>query len=219
MTPTPALSTNTPSYLFWMTLGLCTLLIYALNLNTLTIYQIDQVSHEPWRWITAHFSHFDLGHLILNVTSMGLLAWAFKDIVTLRIYSWTTLLAIAGIDCGLWWKAVNYYAGFSGVFYGVLVGCLCCLSMRSERKLSRLGWLLNVILFARIGVEVFELNPIRHEFAVFHPAHVWGYLGGLIGWMIAIMTQPTGINYLYRMAPDNDSNHAGKKEHTKQRDP
>ncbi|RCS58336.1 rhomboid family intramembrane serine protease [Parvibium lacunae] len=171
-------------WLIWGGLGVVTVMGYVLDWRPTLIYR-HALQDQWWRWITAHFTHFDIDHLTLNLVGTALIVWAFGAIVSCRVYLWSMTLSLLAVDLSLWYHNADYYAGFSGVFYGVLAAAVLCLATRPEPRLKKTGQLLLGLLVLRMLVEVGSLNPITHAFSIFHPAHTWGCLGGVIGWLMA----------------------------------
>lgn len=79
---------------------------------------------DTWRYVSAHFTHWNMSHLIMNMSGLMIYVWLFMDDMKSKksVYEQGTsiifiLLVIDSylITC----YKLNTYAGFSGILYGL----------------------------------------------------------------------------------------------------
>jgi rhomboid family GlyGly-CTERM serine protease len=102
-----------------------------------------------------------------------------------------TLSSALLIDAGLYWlhPSIQWYVGLSGLLHGYwAAGCLCKLSERNWQAVPLLTLLIGKLLYEAFVGSV----PMTGSFSggpVVTQAHLWGAVGGAIGWVLT--TIPT----------------------------
>jgi rhomboid family GlyGly-CTERM serine protease len=150
---------------------------------------------EAWRWLGAHLVHIDLRHALQNIGGLACLWLLFGDTMPWRLWWSSALLAIAAIDCGLWWALpdIVWYVGGSGLLHGwwVCGAVLGCLAR------DRLAGAALLVLAAKLAWEVLQApSPLAGGVPVLVEAHRLGVAGGLL----AALTAPGVSRYTSRFA-------------------
>lgn len=132
---------------------------------------------EFWRLASAHWVHLDLRHALLNAAGLALV-WALfaRDY---RPAHWliVVIASMLAIDAGLWFGApqIEWYVGASGWLHGVMAaGALAHLRRREVD-----GWVLAVVLAAKLLIEQYMPLPFAGNAPVVVQAHLYGAIGGL----------------------------------------
>lgn len=79
---------------------------------------------DIWRYVSAHFTHWNLSHLIMNMAGLMIYIWLFMDEMKARksVYeqAFSIVFILAVIDSYLiTCYKLDTYAGFSGILYGL----------------------------------------------------------------------------------------------------
>lgn len=79
---------------------------------------------DYWRYLSAHFTHWNINHLIMNMSGLMIYIWLFMDDMkpskALYEQSFSMLFILLVIDSYLLTcYKLNTYAGFSGILYGL----------------------------------------------------------------------------------------------------
>lgn len=133
------------------------------------------LAREGWRLLTAHITHLNLYHVLLNVAGLwlcyGLTPDLFNRYMVLKI-----LLLALGISLFLWLLSPDMlpYAGFSGVLYGLFILGLLPKALKKEKEailalIVVVSWMLWQLLTNPLEIEE---NLIGGEIATM--AHVYG---------------------------------------------
>lgn len=149
----------------------------------LMMYQrFDIQAGQVWRLLTAHWVHLSLQHLLLNLTSLALVWWLFRDTMAGSTGYLLTGFISLGVTLSLFVIHPNiaWYNGFSGVLHGFLVAG--ALLSRHENPILSLATLLIVTI--KLIVELVRgAEPDLEQFInspILVHAHVYGALfGGL----------------------------------------
>lgn len=164
-------------------LALCGLLLLPVaageaGRETLRYDRAALAAGQWWRLLSAHITHLDFDHAVLN--SLGLvLMWALfaRDY---RPRQWLAIVlgAIAAIDAGLWLRdsTIAWYVGSSGALHGVMAaGTLAHLRRRDLD-----GWILAVFIVVKLAYEqsAGALPFSESPSGVVVDAHLFGTLGG-----------------------------------------
>lgn len=132
---------------------------------------------EWWRLISAHATHMNRAHLVVNLAGTvlvwGLVAEEYSG------WRWLCILlaAIAGIDAGLWWlnPDIEWYLGASGVLHGALTAGFVSGALRRDPvSLIGLPILLLKILYEQFGGTL----QFTEGMSVVTAAHLYGALAG-----------------------------------------
>ena len=135
--------------------------------------------HSAWQWLTAHFVHISIEHLLWNVVALVLLGSIIEQ--NSRIALLLALLAgVIGVNVYLaLFYTLNAYAGLSGVLNAVLVVALYQLYLKPGYKFaSALTFVLSVL---KVAVE-YQLNLSLFSTLPWPPvpqAHFAGLLAGV----------------------------------------
>lgn len=100
--------------------------------------------YEMWRLVTGHFVHLGWAHFVLNIAGLALVWLLFGACFSARQWAAILLLAIAGIDIGLWFfdPGLVWYVGLSGALHGMLAAGVVAAAMRGSTESAVLGFLL-----------------------------------------------------------------------------
>ncbi len=141
---------------------------------------------EPWRWLGAHLVHVDLRHALQNMGGLACLWLLFADAMPWRLWWSSALLAVAAIDCGLWWglPGVSWYVGGSGLLHGWWV-CGAVLGCFARDRLAAAALL---VLAGKLAWEVLQApQPLAEGVPVLVEAHRFGMTGGLVAALTALV--------------------------------
>jgi len=139
-------------------------------------------SGELWRLLTAHLTHLNWSHLLLNLLALWVIRLLFPDGPRLRplAFLW---LALA-ISCGLllFNPEIEWYLGLSGVLHGYLVWLALALARQGDSN----GWLLVTLLTGKLTWEQL-VGPLPGSEAtiaarVVVDAHLYGAIAGVLLW-------------------------------------
>ncbi|NHN39058.1 rhombosortase [Pseudomaricurvus alcaniphilus] len=168
---------------------------------------------EYWRLISAHFTHADGNHLLLNLVGLALVAYLSPHSVTTTRWLVAVLVCGLAISLGLllWLPELQWYLGMSGVLHGLLAMALILRLYRGQIYCAAgLGLLaLKLLLEQRVAVSSYA-HPLI-ELPVITEAHLIGALGGfLIALLLPILYRqrnrrsdtPTPINGLASRPPE-----------------
>ena len=129
-----------------------------------------------WQLLTAHFIHYDLKHLSLNMLAFLILLYLFPTKTKALVSGF--LLAIISIDIYLYFSDVHYYIGFSGLLYvipGMALG-----RFFSDKKY----WYAFIIVVVFIAYSLFkQITPMISEQKTWLPliqSHFLGVVAGLL---------------------------------------
>jgi membrane associated rhomboid family serine protease len=195
---TPMRSANLPSY--WVVFVLLSVPAVVLGLvpDAVDRYGWDAllVQTQPWRYLTCHLVHLNATHAAANLVALVLLGWIAS---CLNVAPGQSGVAVPAAPAGVWamvfgaWGVISvglasrawgveWYAGMSGLLYGIYAGCALRIAMR-RGWLGCAGMLLLLAGAARIGVDLLAgvgaVGALGVPVAA--PVHLHGYLGGLLG--------------------------------------
>ena len=135
---------------------------------------------EWWRLLGAHFVHFDLRHLLLNLCGLALLWWLFAADARARDWLVVLLVSALTVSAGLWFldPGVAWYLGASGMLHGAWAGAALAAwpRWRLESQLAL------VLLAAKLAFERWQgplSGGLDAALPVVTAAHLYGALGGL----------------------------------------
>ena len=135
---------------------------------------------EPWRWLTAHFVHTNLNHLIWNCGAWLLLAWVIESRNRAQLV-FASVAGAAGV-C-LWFfyfnNQFNYYAGASGMLNALFV---VALNLSRQFLSNALVAVIGLGAVAKIGYEISVQTSLVGD-AAWPPtpaAHLAGFIAGLL---------------------------------------
>lgn len=135
---------------------------------------------EYWRLLSAHVTHLNAPHLLVNLAGL-ILVWALV-VEEFRLTHWLVITAacVAAIDAGLWWlqPQLQWYVGASGLLHGLLAAGFYC-GMRRRDLVSLIGFALLAakLIYEQSGGSL----GITADMPLVSVAHLYGALGGLLG--------------------------------------
>lgn len=151
---------------------------------------------EWWRLVSAHLTHADTYHLLLNLAGLGLLYLLFAGCYSLAGWLAMAAFSAAGVAYGLvfYEPQLDWYLGLSGVLHGLLAAGAVAW-WRREPPLLALA--LSALLVGKLGWEQWQgAWVLAGSLPVVVNAHLYGALGGALG--AAVLT---GWQRLQRSAP------------------
>ena len=148
------------------------------------IYVRDTVSQgEVWRIVTSQLVHTNWPHYLLNISSVWLFALLFYTTINFKTFTiYLFLLALAvGACIHLWEPTILWYAGLSGVIYGLyLIGAYSAL--KSNDYLIGVGT--AVLIIGKVSYDhwfgPFQNNSVLIEARVVTEAHEYGVIVTLL---------------------------------------
>jgi rhomboid family GlyGly-CTERM serine protease len=123
--------------LYGLSLSLLWIILYGLQANLR--YERSLIFQgELWRLFTAHLVHLNLTHLVLNLVGWWLFLKLCGHLLKLKQLSCYILILALGISLLLliFQPHLQWYLGFSGVLYGLLLIGSIQLSLQPERGLG-----------------------------------------------------------------------------------
>jgi rhomboid family GlyGly-CTERM serine protease len=139
---------------------------------------------QYWRLVTGHLVHGSVGHLLLNVVGVGLIAALLSRDYSFRQWLWILLLSLAAIDVGFVFfePQLDWYLGLSGVLHGALAaGAVAWWCHESKILASSL----TAVLIGKLAWEQwYGALPLSGDMPVIVDAHLYGATGGLIAALI-----------------------------------
>lgn len=139
---------------------------------------------EPWRWLSAHFTHLGWAHVAMNMAAVVLIHLIARD--ALRVSDWVgvTVTGALAIDVGLqlFSPHVSWYVGFSGVSHGLLAAAALAL-WRERRVLAcvMLAGLMAKLVWEQIAGAV-PGSAATAGGTVIVDAHLYGAIAGVAWW-------------------------------------
>ena len=142
----------------------------------------DIAAGELWRFITGHFAHLGVPHLILNLAGLGVVWLLVGDRYSSRNWSLVIVVSLAVIDLGFWFldAGLAWYVGMSGLLHGLLVAGILSRSGSVPAESIALG----VVIAGKIAYEQM-VGPLPGSEtsaggAVVVNAHLYGAIAGII---------------------------------------
>ena len=135
-----------------------------------------------WRWLTAHFTHFNLQHLLLNLSGLAIIYYINEKLFC----SWRGLFC--AITLCLWTSAcvwflspeISRYAGLSGILHGLAVIAIAITPhySKSIKVIMLLFWAGKTLReHTPLYDSSFMGNFLQTGVAV--DAHLYGFIGGI----------------------------------------
>ncbi|HEX5136277.1 MAG TPA: rhombosortase [Planctomycetota bacterium] len=142
---------------------------------------------QLWRALTGHLVHLSWRHLAFNM-GLGTIAVALFG----RDLRWQAALICAlGVTAGLFLGSirVGWYAGLSGVMYGILVNGALNASRRQRLWLAVAG-----LVVAKLVVDEFRPTPHGADGnAIIVDAHLYGAIAGALAFAILYRPRRTRL--------------------------
>jgi rhomboid family GlyGly-CTERM serine protease len=136
-------------------------------------------SGDYWRFVTGHFVHANVTHLLLNVVGAGLIAALLARDYAPRQWIAILLGSIAAIDLGfvLFEPQLEWYVGLSGVLHGALAAGAVAWWQHETKALALT---LSIVLVGKLGWEQLHgALPLSGDIDVIVDAHLYGACGGV----------------------------------------
>ncbi len=137
---------------------------------------------EYWRLVSGHFVHLNWRHAGLNMAGLMITVQLLPILNRPRVFWPSLLLAMGTIDLGLLLGSpdLNWYVGFSGVLYGLIVaGAIAAFSTADRR-----AGLLLVLVGLKLLYDTCWGTPAATLAWIGGPvilaAHDYGALGGIV---------------------------------------
>ncbi len=147
--------------------------------SALEYRRTELLEGQGWRLLTGHLVHFNARHALLDLATFGIALVLFPGL--LRGWRLPALIlgAILAIDLGLLASPeMAWYAGFSGVAYGVLAGG----AWTDRQTHPRVAAVVAALLAGKLVLEQGLGAPQQAEAliggAIWVDAHLYGVLGG-----------------------------------------
>ena len=166
------------------------------TVQVLVRYDRDAIiSGQWWRLLSGHFLHLGWIHLALNLAGLGLILALFWRYWTTKNFLVVFVFSLIAVDIGLGWFAtqVRWYVGLSGVLHGLLIAG-AIFSFRKERWYS--VSMMTIVIAKLAWEQITRSSAGTAELIggnVLFDAHLYGFVGGLLGTMLLIFTR-TGKN-------------------------
>ena len=151
-------------------------------------YRRDPVlSGEIWRLLSAHLTHLNPAHLLMNLAGLWLIWFLFlsrEKVLPLCLIVWPLLLLGPSLGLLALQPEITWYRGLSGALHGLLL--LALLRQRAWRSLGGTGLL---ILFAAKLLWEQTFGPAAGsesliEGRVIVESHLYGSLTGGLIWLL-----------------------------------
>jgi rhomboid family GlyGly-CTERM serine protease len=138
-------------------------------------YDRALLSVRPWVFVSGHFAHLNLMHMMLNLFALVLLMVLLGERV--KPLEWAALftlqpLLISGL---LWWSGIDWYCGLSALLHGSYV----YLALRQPRAVALI---LLVVVVVKMLLETSGVlqNELLAGEPILHSSHVYGAVVGLV---------------------------------------
>lgn len=172
---------NTLLSLSCLITGLATLLYVFFGPAHHDLIFVTETNSHSWTWLTAHFTHISVEHLIWNVAAFFILGLVLESYSKLYLLS-SIVIGIIAVNIYLaFGYHLDAYAGLSGMLNCLFVSSLY-LIYRFEPKMRT-----NCIVFLLLGLAkiIFEWFNDTSLFTSLvwqsvPQAHMAGFLGGIV---------------------------------------
>lgn len=148
------------------------------------LYQREAIlTGEAWRLWSGNLVHTNTYHMLLNLAGLWILLLLCGPAMPLKLLISSIFLAttVVGGAMLLWHPDIHWYAGLSGVLYGLFVVGAVCLALAGER----------LSFIAMLGLIVFKLGSswlgdsdtateAMIEARIVDEAHLYGAAAGII---------------------------------------
>lgn len=140
--------------------------------------------HQPpttriWQWVSAHFAHISLGHLVWNVAAFVILGSIIEQ-TSRKVLGLSLVAGVVGVNIYLLSLfQMSAYAGLSGALNALLITALYFLYKQPAYKLASVLTLIASI--GKIAVEyVYEFSLFsKLPWPAVPEAHMAGLVGGI----------------------------------------
>jgi len=135
---------------------------------------------EWWRLVTAHMTHLDPAHALINSSVLCLLAALFGHVFSVARHAIHAAIGILMIDVGLTWLGdLEWYAGLSGVLHALAAATVVRLIVDRH---DRVAWGIAIFGLCKIIYEntTGALPFSGDEARVVTDVHLFGVLTGMV---------------------------------------
>lgn len=171
-----------PILLFAVILSLLMTVLQALQPELL--YQRESIlAGEAWRLWTASFVHTNYAHLTLNLAGFWLFLLLCSQVLPLKFLIFSIICSALGVGFGLFVlnPGVIWYAGFSGVQYGLFLIGAVYLTTTGEKIF---GATLFLLIIGKMALDGFtasdQLSQALIAAPVIQQAHWYGAGTGIV---------------------------------------
>lgn len=145
---------------------------------------------EHWRWLTAHLTHLNPSHLLLNLSALFALAFICRRQGSTPAFWGAFGFGLLALDAGLAWggTGIQWYLGLSGCLHGVFAW-LVLRGIAEKRGHRPALWLLFALGLLKTWLETgLPLgSPGLAGIPLAPAAHLFGYLGGCAWALISLV--------------------------------
>ncbi|CAA6805617.1 MAG: Unknown protein [uncultured Thiotrichaceae bacterium] len=173
-----------PRPLLFFAIGFSLLMLALQSVQPNLLYQRESIlAGEAWRLWTGNFVHTNITHLALNLAGFWvfLLLCGQTQRLKFLIFSIIFCAFIVGIGLFLFNPQIIWYAGFSGIQYGLFLAGGIVLVIESEKVY---GSALLMLVIGKMLMDAFtpteQLSQSLIEAPVIHQAHWYGAIAGIV---------------------------------------
>ncbi|MEZ5536387.1 MAG: rhombosortase [Thiolinea sp.] len=148
------------------------------------LYQRESIpAGDAWRLLSASFVHTNYSHLLLNLAGFWLFLLLCSQVLNLKFLISSIIFSALGVGTGLFLLSpqIIWYAGFSGVQYGLFLAGAIYLITSGEKTF---GVILLALISAKIILDAFttsdQLSQALIDAPVIQQAHWYGAVSGII---------------------------------------
>lgn len=137
---------------------------------------------EIWRFVSGHFVHLGLQHLLLNVAGL-ILVWLLVGAqYTTRQWGLVTVISLVVINAGFWLFDPNliWYVGLSGLLHGFLIAGAIPLSRQTPLEAAIICAAVTAKLVYEQVAGPLPGSEATAGGAVVTDAHLFGAIGGAL---------------------------------------
>ncbi len=151
-----------------------------------------------WRWMTAHLTHFNIRHLLLNLFGLAIIYyineklfcswWGLFCTVSLCLWTSTCIWLLS--------SAISRYAGLSGILHGLAVVAIITTPHYKKhiKALMLIFWAGKTLReHTSFYDSAFMGNFLQTGVAV--DAHLYGFIGGML---LVLIAYAYSINSVYQ---------------------
>lgn len=172
----------------WFTISLASILagLFAIHgpmPESLLWHRIGFEQQELWRYLTGHFVHTDIRHLLWNVTALIILSGVLEAVYGFNGIWQTGLIMIAStiISASIHWfrPDLYWYAGFSGIlnaYFTVFLWTIWLQYRHPTTVVVAIGLIIKIATETLVGDSLIGAG----SFAIVPIAHAAGVAAGLM---------------------------------------